>query len=704
MTRPVSASDAGRVERLLAHDLPVTEARYVDSARASALAKLGIETIGDLVRHYPFRYLDLSHVASLRDVKPGTEATVVGRVHEVRVKKPRPRLTITEVAIVDGTGVLLGVWFNQPYIQQRYAAGDRVAFAGKVELDYGFRQIKTPFVEKLSADAEDDSAFGRVLPVHRATEGLSTNWLRRLVAAAIDDYGDVPDHLPARLRMDRRLVSLRTALRDVHFPRTLGDARDARRRLVYDELLSLQLYMAIRKHSITKERAGFAHTLDGPALAALPEAIPFELTADQVRATTEVLDDLAAARPMNRLLLGDVGTGKTLVAAHALAAVADSGSQAAMMAPTEVLANQYAHALGPLLDAAGVSWGLLTGSTPAAGRRELLEGVASGAIQVLFGTHALLEQSVDFKRLTLAVVDEQHRFGVNQRLGLRGKGAAADLLVMTATPIPRSLALTLYGDLDISYLRERPLSRPPVQTKLVRGSGRETAYERVRTAVRAGQQAYVVCALVDESDTAQARAATREVERLRTKVFPDLRVGLLTGRMKPAEKQRSMRAFRSGEVDVLVATTVIEVGVDVPNATVMVIEDADRFGLAQLHQLRGRVGRGHLPGEVYLLSDSRSSEAKERLDAIVSTTDGFELAEYDLRLRGEGQVLGDRQHGLPELRLASVLIDSEAILEAREDAIALVEADPHLASAFNAPLRREVRRTFASAWEWVSSG
>ena len=698
-----SETSRDRIERLAAQDLPVDRARFVDHARASALAKIGVERIGDLLRHYPFRYLDLTHTASLRDVKPGTEATVIGRIHDIKVKKPRPRLTITEVALVDGTGVLLGVWFNQPYVQQRFAVGDRIAFSGKVELDYGFKQIKTPFVEMLPTE-EDAASAARVLPVHRTTEGLSTNWLRRLVAAAVDDYADAPDHLPAGLRIERGLVPLRTALRDVHFPPSMADAETAHRRLAYDELLLLQLYMALRRHSLTRERAGLAHTLDGLAHAALRAAQPFELTDDQKQAIAEILADMGEPRPMNRMLLGDVGTGKTLVAAHALAVVADSGSQAAMMAPTEVLASQYTRALGPLLDAAGVRWALLTGSTPAAERRQLLGEVADGSMQVLFGTHALLEESVRFKRLTLVVVDEQHRFGVNQRLGLRGKGAAPDLLVMTATPIPRSLALTLYGDLDTSYLRERPNARPPVKTSLVATAQRERAYEHVRAAVRSGRQAYVVCALVDESDVAEAKAATREFERLSSQVFPDLNVGLLTGRMRPAEKRRAMQDFHDRTIDVLVATTVIEVGVDVPNATVMIVENADRFGLAQLHQLRGRVGRGEHPGEVYLFSNARSQESRERMDALVATSDGFELAEFDLRLRGEGQVLGDRQHGLPALRLASVLTDTELIDLARRDARVLVEGDPHLSHPEHGPLLDEVKRAFSAAWEWVSSG
>jgi len=698
-----TASPTKRVARLLLHDAPVEQARFVDRARAESLARLNIDTIGDLVRHYPFRYLDLSHVVELASVRPGDDVTVVGTVHEVKVKKPRPRLTITEVALVDATGVLIGVWFNQPWVRQRFTAGERVAFSGKVAMDYGLKKITTPFVEKLSSDDDSETA-GRILPVHRTTEGLTTGWLRRLIAAAVDDTADVPDHLPVELRAQRDLVSLGIALRDIHFPDRLDAARAARRRLAYDELLLLQLYMAMRRHALTRQHAGIAHAIDGQHLAALKGALPFELTHDQARASSEILEDLHAPHPMNRLLLGDVGTGKTAVAALALACVADSGAQAAMMAPTEVLANQYAEKVGPMLDAAGVTWGLLTGSTPAAARRTLLDKAADGSLCVLFGTHALLEQAVTFKRLTLAIVDEQHRFGVNQRLGLRGKGASADLLVMTATPIPRSLALTLYGDLAVSYLRERPHSAAGITTRLVKPHTATPAHEAVRAAVRAGHQAYVVCSLVDESDAARAKAATREAERLRSEVFPDLRVGLLTGRMRPAEKSAAMAEFRAGKTDVLVSTTVIEVGVDVPNATVMIVEDADRFGLAQLHQLRGRVGRGRVPGEVWLVADPKSPESKERLAALVASSDGFALAEQDLRLRGEGNVLGDRQHGIPDLRLASLIDDLDLVEQARLDAFAIVERDPHLAGPTHQPLLRELRRVFATAWEWVSSG
>jgi ATP-dependent DNA helicase RecG len=701
----VSLTGAQRAQRLSALDQPVTAVRYVDAPRAEALGRLGVVTVGDLLRHYPHRWLDLRTTAPLGSLPLGIEATAVGTVHEVIVKHPKPRLSITEVALVDDSGVLVGVWFNQPYLAQRFRPGDRVAFAGTVNMEFGLRQMRTPFVERLGS-SDDASWLGRILPVHHATDGLSSNWIRRLVAEALDQFGDVPDHLPAQLRIDRGLVPLSWALRAIHFPED-AEAKDAaRRRLAYDELLSIQLGMAWRRHAIVDERAGHRHVTDGPRKSTLLDALPFELTADQQRSSAEILTDMGAARPMNRMLLGDVGTGKTVVAALALAAVADSGTQAAMMAPTEVLAKQYARAVGDLLDAAGITWRLLTGTTTAAERRQTLAALAAGEISVLLGTHALLTEQVTFKKLTLAIVDEQHRFGVTQRLGLRGKGESADLLVMTATPIPRSLALTLYGDLDSSYLRQSPpgRERDRVTTRLVHRSGRDEAYVTVKAEIAAGRQAYVICALVDESDSVEAKAAVREAERLQTRVFKGLRVGLLTGQMKPADKSATMDAFRAGRLDILVATTVVEVGVDVPNATVMIIEDADRFGLAQLHQLRGRVGRGEHGGEVLLFSDPKTDEARSRMKAITSTADGFELAEQDLRLRGEGQVLGERQHGLPELRLASVVRDGDLVEEARADARAMLSCDSHLEDPRHAPLLRAARHSFGRDWEWVSSG
>jgi ATP-dependent DNA helicase RecG len=699
-------ADADRIVQLAGWDAPVSAVRLVNESRAEALGKLGVHTVQDLLRHYPFRYLDLTETAAILKLRIGADVTVVGTVHAVNVKRPRPNLSITEVALVDGTGVLLGVWFNASWIAAQFKEGDRVAFSGRVEISYGMKQMKTPIFEKLSAEESAEDA-ARVIPIHRATAALSANWIRRLAHEALAAYGDVPDFLPAELRLRRGLTSLADAVWQVHFPESMPRADEARRRLAYEELLTLQLGLAMRRHALTEGVAGFSHITDGPKLGALRAALPFALTGDQERSSAEILADMRSPHPMNRMLLGDVGTGKTAVAAIAIAAAADSGGQAAMMAPTEVLATQYARAVGSLLDAAGIRWELLTGTTPAAEARRIRDGVASGEVAAVLGTHALVQESVRFAHLTLAVVDEQHRFGVSQRLGLRAKGETADLLVMTATPIPRSLALTLYGDLDTSVLRERPGGRDlasHITTEVVHRTQRESAYDRVRAEAAAGRQAYVVCPLVDESDETEAKAATAEAERLRKKVFPHLRVGLLTGQLKPAEKAAAMASFRSGELDVLVATTVIEVGVDVPNATVMIVEDAERFGLAQLHQLRGRVGRGEHPGAFLLFADPKTDDGRKRMAAIAATTDGFALAEADLTLRGEGQVLGERQHGLPELRLASVTRDADLLAEAREDARAIVAGDPALARPEHGPLLREVRRRFADAWEWVSSG
>lgn len=695
----------GRVASLLAWESPVSCVRFVESGREEALQRLGITKIGDLIEHYPFRYVDLTSVVPLGQLRPGTEVTAVGRVHEVKIKRPKPRLSIVEVALVDGTGVVLGVWFNQPYMASRFVTDERAAFAGTVTLDYGLKQIRNPYVEKLGAAGEPESV-GRILPVHRTTESLSVNWLRRIIATAIDEYAEIPDFLPVEVRQTRALISRSVALREIHFPTNQDGLNSARRRIAYDEFLILQLGMAMRRYRLTRDLAGYAHRTDGAKLSALAGALPFALTSDQVSARDEILADMSAPHPMNRMLLGDVGTGKTAVAAHALAAAADSGSQAAMMAPTEVLAMQYAGKVGPLLDSAGVTWTLLTGSTPAADRKLALAGLKSGEISVAFGTHALIEKAVDFNRLTLAVIDEQHRFGVQQRLELRSKGAATDLLVMTATPIPRSLALTLYGDLDTSYLRVRPTADGghKITSTVVHKNSRADAYQAVRDAVASGHQAYVICALVDESDAAEAKAALTEAKRLEEKVFPDLKVAVLTGKMRPAEKNSVMERFRDGSIDVLVATTVVEVGVDVPNATVMIVEDAERFGLAQLHQLRGRIGRGGHESRFLLFADPRTGEGKERMRAIVENSDGFALAEQDMKLRGEGQLFGSRQSGLPELRLASLASDTDLLDMAREDARALIDADPHLESDVNTPLLIELKRRFGATWEWVKSG
>ena len=651
-----------------------------------------------MLYHAPYRYLDLTNTSKLGPVQPG-EATVVGIVYEVNkriARRPgRKQLTITEVTLVDGTGTLIGVWFNQPWVEKSYRKGQTLAFSGDIKYRSGLKQIIQPFVEKIVDDPDTEAAseagaaecvqsstdsghMGKILPVHSTTEGLSVGWLRRLIAAAVDDYAQVSEYLPAAITKARALAPYSWALHKLHFPAHLEEAHLARRRLAYGELLDLQLLMARRRHRMTRETAGHTHIALGPKHQALGENLPFSLTKDQEQAVAEILDDMAAPYPMQRLLLGDVGTGKTVVAAYALAVAADSEGQAAMMAPTEVLAQQYAKKLGPLFDDINLKWGLLTGSTPKDERALLLEQLKLGEVQVLFGTHALLESDVQFKQMTLAIVDEQHRFGVQQRKTLHSKGEAADVLVMSATPIPRTLTLTAFGDLAASYLRARPIAGAGITTKKITFSKIAQAYDAVHAAVKTGHQAYIVCALVDESSKVEAQSAVQTMEELAVGEFSNCKVEVLTGRMRPAEKARIMERFRAGEIDILVSTTVIEVGVDVHNATLMMVLDADRYGLAQLHQLRGRVGRGQHSGEVWLVSDSFSEAANERFAALLETDDGFRLAELDLEQRGAGELLGNRQSGVANLKVADLAKDEDLIEAARKDAFELIANDPQL--------------------------
>jgi len=702
----LQAGSDPRIHALKTLDAPVQTVRQVNLARGNGLARLGITTIRDLLEHLPHRYIDYRQLCLVKDLRPGVEATVVGTVMEVHLKTPRPRLSVLEVAISDEAGgVLVGVWYNQEYIRNNFAVGDRVAFAGIPKYEFGMMQVRRPFAEKLDSD-DDSLSLNRIIPVHRSTEGLTTNWIRRLVSNALTHCAYIPDHLPARLRIARRLISRSHALQSIHFPESQDAIQDARRRFAYDELLCLQVGLAIRRHRLGHDRPGFAHTVDGFFVKRLPDYLSFTLTSDQSAAIKEILGDMASLRPMNRILIGDVGTGKTLVAAHALAATADSGKQAAIMAPTEVLANQYCVSLGHLFDQLGIKWALLVGSTPKAQREKILSGVSSGEIDVLFGTHSVIGPQVKFRDLTLAIVDEQHRFGVNQRLGLRKKGMAVDLLVMSATPIPRSLALTFYGDLNASYLKERPNKHFGVHvvTEWVPKSRRKRAYAAIRQAVAKGRQAYVICALVDEQAQSYSRSALREAERLKTNVFPNLKVGILTGRMRTSEKSDVMDRFRAGAIDVLVSTTVVEVGVDVPNATVMIVEDAERFGLAQLHQLRGRIGRGENPGFFFAFADPKNPAGRARMKTLESSTDGFFLAQKDLEVRGHGHLFGEKQSGLPELRFASLIDDVDLVEVTRKDSLSIVTDDPELMSAVYRPLSVEVKHRFGSAWKWVSSG
>lgn len=708
---PSIGEASARLSRSCSLSDGVGRLRYVSGTRAKALDRLGIETVRDLLLHVPHRYLDFTHTVPIARADVGQEVTVVGRVDKVTLKKPRPRMQIVEVYVLDDTGVIQATFFRQPWLADQLHPGDMVALSGKVTFAYGFKQMKAPFHEQLSS-ADQGGSYARVLPVHPVGEGITASWMRRIISAALADAGDVCDYVPAHLVAKRGLVTLGRALRQVHYPVSLSCKESARRRLAYDELLCLQLALLTRQRLSLAGVQPTAHVTGGPHVAAMLAALPFALTDEQTHAVDQILADMAEPQVMNRLLLGDVGTGKTAVAAVALAAVSDTGTQAAVMAPTSVLARQYAEKLGPVLDAAQISWVLVTGSTPAAERAIARERIAAGSCTVTFGTTAILSDDIEFSKLTMVVIDEQHRFGVDQRAALRRKGAGADLLTMTATPIPRTLALSVYGDVACSRITQRPVPGAGITTHALAPENLDVAWTAIREAVDSGHQAYVVCPLVEDSDdeselddvpegarsgASQLHSATHTYATLSERTFPDLTVGLLHGRQSAAEKDEVMARFRAGEVQVLVSTTVIEVGVDVPAATVMLVLDADRFGLATLHQLRGRVGRGNNPGTVYLAcAAKRGTPARTRLDALEATSDGFELAELDLRLRHEGEVLGYRQSGGVSLRIVDLASDLDLVEAAHEDAREISRTDPALADPLHQALALEVQDRHAA--------
>ena len=694
---------------------PLAKAPGVSAALAKALEEgFGYRTARDLIEHYPRRYLTRGELTDLAHAKKGAEVTLVGTVRNLAKKMPRRNLRILEVRVADDSGAWVCTWFNQPWHAQKLTVGTVAAFSGKLAWKAGRLGMANPGYEVLREGDDPEGFANEVIPVYPASKEVSSGRLRRAVGALLDRFGDVPDFLPEPLRRAHGLPDRAAALEAIHRPADRKEANRARDRLVYDELFVLQVGLALRRRAQEAGQHGQPLQPDGDLTKRLLASLPFQPTGAQSRVMAEIGADLSRSKPMHRLLQGEVGSGKTVIALWALLCAVQSGMQGAIMAPTEVLADQHGINLRGLLEPLGEGGGLfggprvevLTAGITGAARQRILEGVAAGEVDLLVGTHALLSEGVEFRRLGAIVVDEQHRFGVHQRVKLREKGDSPHVLIMTATPIPRTLALTLYGDLDVSTLDELPPGRTPIATHVVADATlRERAYQRVREEVAAGHQAYVVCALKDESDKVEVRSAKAEAERLRAEVFPDLRVGLVYGDMAAREKEATMDRFRAGEVDVLVSTTVIEVGVDVPNATVMLIEDADRFGLSQLHQLRGRVGRGQAPGLCVLFADPLTDEGRARMDAIARTNDGFELANEDLRIRGEGTVFDARQSGLSDLKLARLIDDFDWVQRARKDAFALVDADPELADPDHRRLRQEVvARLGDGRAEWLARG
>jgi len=708
MTAALPESSRRRVERLAsgreALRRPVSVVRGVGSTLLRHLESMDIHTVEDLLFHFPRRYLDRRRISRISEVRIGEEATVVGTVRSVEQRRLSGNRSVLSVALFDGSAYLYGVWFNQPYHADRLQPGTEVVFSGKVQYRYGRLQMTNPAYDLIGDPGDVGRATvhtGRIIPLHPASQKISAAMLRRLVSRALEQFGDLPDPLPQELRLRYSFPHLSQSLREMHFPVSQGRLNRARRRMAYEELLVMQVALALKRRHLREETRGIAHPPPGPLLEEFRRSLPFRLTASQERAFREIVGDMTGPYPMNRLLQGEVGSGKTVVALMALLLAREGGRQGAFMAPTEILAEQHFRNITSLLDHhLQVKVELLTGNTPPARRREILRAVSQGEVDILVGTHALIQEDVEFRELGLVVVDEQHRFGLRQRILLKEKGAHPDTLIMTATPIPRTLALTLYGDLEVSVLRELPAGRRGTRTLVIRPEEREKAYRIMAGELEKGRQAFVVCPLVDASPSVEAKAAEREAAELGRR-FGAFRVGVLHGQMNKAEKDAVMDDFLRGEVNILVSTTVIEVGIDVPNATVMLVEDADRFGLSQLHQLRGRVGRGEHASHCIFVFSSDSEESVRRMRAIAEIADGFQLAEADLEIRGEGSLFGTRQSGISDLRVARLSKDQRLLQAARRDAFRLVEEDPRLENPRNLLLRLEVRERFGEEMDWL---
>ena len=670
---------------------PITVLPGVGAKHAQTLARLGLNTLGDMLYNFPRRYDDYTQLKPIQRLRYGEEVTVIGSVDSIDARHIRGGYRhITEAIITDGTGFLRVTWFNQPWIANRLMEGAQIVLSGKIDQYLGRLVMNSPEWEPLE---QQNLHTNRIVPVYPLTSKITQRWLRKLMYEVVTYWAPrIADPIPVALQSSAELMDLPTALIQAHFPSSTSQLRAARHRLAFDEILMLQLGVLSQKRNWQNRAARIYETPDD-WLAEQVTRLPFQLTGAQQKALNDVRADLVSGRPMNRLLQGDVGSGKTVVAALGIAMLARHSAQSALLAPTSILAEQHYKSMLGLLSGNGLvpddppaqsSWPLesaqirlLLGATPEAEKSEIREGLANGDIKLVIGTHALLEDPVVFANLQLAVIDEQHRFGVDQRAILRAKGENPHLLVMTATPIPRSLALTVYGDLDLSVMDEMPAGRLPIQTEVFYPRERERAYVFIRNQIEQGHQCFIIYPLVEETETTEALAAVEEQTRLQKEVFPNYQVGLLHGRMPADEKDATMARFCAGEFPILVSTSVVEVGVDVPNATVMLIEGANRFGLSQLHQFRGRVGRSHYQSYCILIPDTPDATENERLSAMIETNDGFILAQRDLEQRGPGEFLGRRQSGYSELRMAN-LTDIHLIEKARHFAQSIFENDPDL--------------------------
>jgi ATP-dependent DNA helicase RecG len=644
-------------------DVRVETLKGVGKAVAEKLERLGIHTIGDLLHHFPRRYDDFSNIVPIRQMKPGV-VTFRGEVVRIASRRGRNRrLSITEAIITDGTGTVKAIWFNQPFLARQFPETSKVLVSGRLEFKNNDLALQSPAMEHDAAES-DPKHTGRIVPIYPETEGLSSKQLRNMIMPLLPLIGDLPEMLPDSVMKEARLMHRSQAIAEVHAPTSDSTLKKARYRLAFEELFFIIGASLVIKHEIKTEAAPKIE-FKVPVAQEFVRALPFELTNAQRQAAWQILQDMTNDHPMNRLLEGDVGSGKTMVALMAAVMAIRDGYQAALMVPTDILARQHAGGAVALMEQLGITSTLILGRQPAPEKKRALEQAASGEAGLVIGTHALLTESVKFKQLGLVIIDEQHRFGVGQRQKLKEKaGRLPHLLSMTATPIPRTLALTVYGDLDISVIDELPPGRQAIGTKVIKQRDRDVAYGFVDKQISEGRQVFVVCPLIEDSDKLGAKSVTAELERLQKGPFKHRRIGLLHGKLKPAERDAVMHAFANRDLDMLVATSVIEVGIDIPNASIMLIEGAERFGLAALHQLRGRVGRGIHQSYCFIASDSTATGVVERLQALERTQDGFRLAQIDLELRGPGQVYGRRQHGMLDLELAD-LSDTKLVAAVR---------------------------------------
>ena len=685
---------------------PVRYLKGVGPKKSEYLSKLGIETVEDILYHLPVRYEDRSNFTRIRDVKISEYQTIQGEIMTLGSRMTRNGIPVFQATVSDGTGFIQAVWFRQPYLKDYFKKAQKIVLYGKVEVRDKL-QILQPEYEILKEGEADSLHIGRIVPIYSSTSGLGQRYLRSLADACVSQSARlVAERLPTYIIAREKLVDARFAIRNIHFPASYANLEKAYRRIVFEEFFMLQLALAVKKRERKSVETGLSHDLGGELIASFMRALTFELTDGQKKAIADIEKDMASGKPMSRLLEGDVGSGKTVVAAYALTLTVQNGFQGVLMAPTEVLARQHFIGLSELLMPLGINVTLLVGDMDPGRKKEVYEEIRGGAADIVVGTHAIIQESVEFKKLGLAVVDEQHKFGVTQRSILKQKGHSPHILIMTATPIPRTLALTVYGDLDISVIKELPKGRKPIATYLLEEEKRQEVYNFIKEELKKGRQAYMVCPLIEKSQAmkASAKSAIDLFEKLKAEAFSDFKVGLLHGRMSSKEKEKVMKEFKKGDIQVLVSTVVIEVGIDVPNATVMLIENAERFGLSQLHQLRGRVGRGSHESYYILLADPKNEQAAERLKAIEETLDGFRIAEADLNMRGPGEFFGTRQHGLPEIRFGNILKDFDIMKVARSQAFGLVARDPEMKEEHHRLLKAGLISRFKGRLELINIG